>query len=42
MPSLYPLDQANGMSLWESEAGDDFIGIEDEKVEPERLILSEP
>lgn len=34
MPSLYPLDQADGMSLWESEAGDDFLGVEDEKVKP--------
>lgn len=40
-PSLYPLDKANGTSLWESEAGIDFIGVDDNAIIPGKLDPSQ-
>lgn len=33
-PSLYPLEQLNGRSVWKSDAGDAFVGVPDEYLSP--------
>lgn len=40
-PSLYPLDKVDGMSLWESEAGMHFVGVDDNVISPGRLDPSQ-